>query len=51
MRGGGSGVVVVGETGETDDVKMREFRHKVVSPGNSYFRWHQIYLHSKKCNF
>ena len=46
MGGGGcGGGMVTRETRETDDVKLGEFGHKVVSPCNSHFWRHQIYLY------
>ena len=43
--GGRGGGMVTRETRETDDVKLGEFGHKVVSPCNSHFWRHQIYLY------
>ena len=48
MGGGGCGGMVTREACETDDVKLGEFGHKVVSPRHSHFWRHQIYLYSSQ---
>ena len=35
------------EARETDDMKFREFRQEIMSPRNSHFWGHQIYLQSE----